>query len=110
MMDLLDEVHDALVTMIDQMQNPQPVSVFAATTAKVLARLGLEPVVRTPGVAVPVDTRSETVANDAPAALEPAEPAIPEPGVNHVAPAAVAEAREADIVRRLEGQGATEGT
>jgi len=110
MMDLLDEVHDALVTMIDQMQNHKPVSVFAATTAKVLARLGMEPAVRTPSVEVPVDRRHETVVNDAPAVLEPVETATPEPVVRHVAPAAVVEAREADIARRPEGEEITEGT
>ena len=102
MMDLLDEVHDALVTMIDQMQNHKPVSVFAETTAKVLARLRQEPVVRTPSVVVPVGTRPETVANNAPAALKPV--------VKQAAPAAVVEAREADTVRRAEGEEAIEGT
>jgi chemotaxis protein histidine kinase CheA len=43
LMDLLDEVHDALVTMIGQMQYHKPVSVFATTSAKVLARLGHAP-------------------------------------------------------------------
>ncbi len=102
MMDLLDEVHDALVTMIGQMQNHKPVSVFASTTAKVLARLGLEPVARTPSVVVPADARFETLANDEPAALEL--------GVSYAPPAAVVEVRETDITRRTEGEEATEST
>jgi chemosensory pili system protein ChpA (sensor histidine kinase/response regulator) len=96
MMDLLDEVHDALVTMIGQMQNHKPVSVFAATTAKVLARLGLEPVVRKPNVVQPADRRATTVANNEPAALELV--------VNHVPPAAEVEVREVETVRRTEGE------
>jgi chemosensory pili system protein ChpA (sensor histidine kinase/response regulator) len=39
LLDLLDEVHDTLVTMVDQMQNRRPVSNVAALNAKVLARL-----------------------------------------------------------------------
>ena len=59
LMDLLDEVHDALVTMIGQMQNHKPVSVFATTSAKVLARLGHAPApaVRTPVAAAPTASR-----------------------------------------------------
>ena len=43
LMDLMDEVHDALVAMVDQMVQQKPVSTFAATSAKVLARLGHAP-------------------------------------------------------------------
>jgi len=43
LMDLMDEVHDALVTMIDQTRENKPVSTFAATGAKVLALLGHAP-------------------------------------------------------------------
>ena len=43
LMDLMDEVHDALVTMIDQTREHKPVSTFAVTGAKVLALLGHEP-------------------------------------------------------------------
>jgi len=100
MMDLLDEVHDALVTMIGQMQNHKPVSVFAATTAKVLARLGLKPAMRTPSVVEPADRRNETAASDAPATLEPL--------VGYVPPTAEVEIREADSGRRTEGEEATE--
>ena len=102
MMDLLDEVHDALVTMIGQMQNHKPVSVFAATTAKVLARLGLGPAVRTPSVVEPIDRRAETIVKHEPAALEQV--------VSHVPPAAEAEVREIDAGRRTEGEEAAEST
>ncbi|MHB8453468.1 MAG: hybrid sensor histidine kinase/response regulator [Acidiferrobacterales bacterium] len=37
LLDLLDEVHDALVTMVDQMQNRKPVSGIAQLNAKVMA-------------------------------------------------------------------------
>ncbi len=37
LLDLLDEVHDALVTMVDQMQSRKPVSGIAQLSAKVLA-------------------------------------------------------------------------
>lgn len=43
LMDLMDEVHDALVAMVDQMVQQKPVSTFATTSAKVLARLGHTP-------------------------------------------------------------------
>ena len=39
LLDLLDEVHDTLVTMVDQMQNRRPIANVAALNAKVLARL-----------------------------------------------------------------------
>ena len=55
LMDLMDEVHDALVTMIDQTRDNKPVSTFAATSAKVLALLGHAPAPAAPVnvVAVP---------------------------------------------------------
>jgi len=69
LMDLLDEVHDALVTMIDQMQNHKPVSVFAATSANVLARLGHAPAPTAPVSRAP-STVAPTVAEPAPYAQE----------------------------------------
>jgi chemosensory pili system protein ChpA (sensor histidine kinase/response regulator) len=49
LMDLMDEVHDALVTMVDQMQNRRPVHAFTPLTNKVLVRLGQAPLpVRAP--------------------------------------------------------------
>ncbi|HWR88071.1 MAG TPA: Hpt domain-containing protein, partial [Acidiferrobacterales bacterium] len=62
LMDLLDEVHDALVTMIDQMQNNKPVSVFAATSANVLARLGHAPTPTAPVSRAPSTVAPSTVA------------------------------------------------
>ncbi len=46
LMDLLDEVHDALAAMLDRMQNNKPIPVFAQVSAKVMARLGLAPAPR----------------------------------------------------------------
>ena len=65
LMDLMDEVHDALVTMVDQMQAHKPVSTFAATSAKVLARLGHAPLPEADEPAAPTrgavsKTESET--------------------------------------------------
>ncbi len=44
MLDLMDEVHDALVAMVDQMRNQQPVQAYTSVTNKVLQHLGMEPV------------------------------------------------------------------
>jgi len=108
LMDLLDEVHDALVTMIDQMQNHKPVSVFAATSAKVLARLGHAPaptasVSRAPSTVAPTD---EEVAPDALEALE----APPTFGmtVSEAPIMAVNEVPDAHIDRRADGEEAFE--
>ncbi len=76
LMDLLDEVQDALVTMIGQMQNQKPVSVFAATSAKVLARLGHAPIVAEEVRSEDESTPAFTLAdNEVPGTLEiPAAP------------------------------------
>jgi chemosensory pili system protein ChpA (sensor histidine kinase/response regulator) len=102
LMDLLDEVHDALVTMIDEMQNHKPVSVFAATSAKVLVRLGQTPapVVRASSVVAPVaaNTTADTKV----------EPATEEPAVNDGSSAADAESHDVETGRRTEGEDAAE--
>ena len=46
LLDLLDEVHDALITMVDQLQSRRPVSGVAQLTAKIMAMLKGEAVVR----------------------------------------------------------------
>jgi len=69
LMDLMDEVHDALVTMIDQMQDHKPVSTFAKTSARVLALLGHAPsVAETPAAAVEAEAATM---------VEPPEPEVP---------------------------------
>ena len=46
LLDLLDEVHDALITMVDQMQSRRPVSGVVQLTAKITAMLKGEAVVQ----------------------------------------------------------------
>ena len=78
LMDLMDEVHDALVTMIDQIQDHKPVSTFATTGAKVLARLGHAPapdhfvVPETPAHAPRLHPSPFSIAAGAEALAEPA--------------------------------------
>jgi chemosensory pili system protein ChpA (sensor histidine kinase/response regulator) len=104
LMDLLDEVHDALITMIDQMQQHKPVSVFAPTSAKVLARLGQKPtapVTRTPQPAAPtvVTAEPEVVAEPPTLSLVASElPAIAE-----------SELLDTHIDRRTDGEEVAEG-
>ena len=82
LMDLMDEVHDALVTMIDQMLQQKPVSTFAATSTKVLGHLGLAPAVvrEVPVPPAPVVTEKEPVSlpelKPAPVSSAPALPAV----------------------------------
>ena len=99
LMDLLDEVHDALVTMIGQMQNHKPVSVFTTTSNKVLARLGHAPapVVRPPAAVAP--TRVETAI--APADENPPAYALT---VSDVPTADDNDVPNADIVRRADSE------
>jgi len=60
LLDMLDEVHDALVTMVDQMQNRRPVASVAQLSTKVMAMLNGEApaapvaVVSTPSMPPPV--------------------------------------------------------
>jgi chemosensory pili system protein ChpA (sensor histidine kinase/response regulator) len=75
LMDLLDEVHDALVTMVDQMQNHRPVSVFAPTSAKVLARLGHAPAPAAPAARAPTPMPAPAPATPAPIVVQ-AEPEL----------------------------------
>jgi len=94
-MDLLDEVHDALVTMIDQMQNHKPVSVFAATSAKVLVRLGLAPaptapVSRAPSTIAPTHAEAEPDTHEVPPTFGMTESEAPIMAMN--------EAPEAQVV------------
>ena len=100
LMDLLDEVHDALVTMIGQMQNHKPVTVFASTSAKVLARLGHAPA-PAPDAAVP--TFDETV----PRAAE--KPPAFGLTVSDVPATLEHELPDVDIVRRTDSEDTTEG-
>ncbi|MBS1246308.1 MAG: chemotaxis protein CheA, partial [Proteobacteria bacterium] len=130
LMDLLDEVHDALVTMIDQMQNHKPVSVFAETSAKVLVRLGLAPaptapVSRAPSTVAPTDTEAEPDTHEAPPTFGMTESVAPIMAVSetpdtHEAPPtfgktesevpimAVSETPEVHIDRRADGEEAFE--
>ncbi len=89
LMDLLDEVHDALVTMIGQMQNDRPVSVFATTSAKVLARLGQAPAPAARAAIAAAPAFAPTV-SDAPATAENA-------------------VHDLDIGRRADGEDTAEG-
>ncbi|HJW80982.1 MAG TPA: Hpt domain-containing protein [Acidiferrobacterales bacterium] len=101
LMDLLDEVHDALVTMIGQMQNHRPVSVFAATSARVLARLGHAPAPAPIAAAAIVEEAVLPQAAENPPlrALTASDaPATVESGPN-----------DAGIVRRADGEDAAEG-
>jgi len=98
LMDLLDEVHDALVTMIGQMQNQKPVSVFAATSAKVLARLGHAP--------APTPRDVTSMVAEAVSSEEYAQQA----GTGSAALIApMEEERDTDISRRAEVEDTTEG-
>jgi chemosensory pili system protein ChpA (sensor histidine kinase/response regulator) len=104
LMDLLDEVHDALVTMIDQMQNHKPVSVFAATSAKVLARLGHAPAPakRTPAAAKPEAGPAVSEADEEPPAFAPP--------MNHVPATVEHVVHDQDIARRVDNEDAAEAT
>ncbi len=102
LMDLLDEVQDALVTMIGQMQNHKPVSIFASTSAKVLARLGHAPApaARAPvGSAPIVEQAVPPVAGIAPA-FAPTDYDAPST-IEHEVP-------DADIGRRADAEDMTE--
>ena len=77
-MDLMDEVHDALVTMVDRMQAGGAVPAFTPVTNKVLARLGapLIPV----GTPAGADATPPAAPGESPVAatraVEPARPAF----------------------------------
>ncbi|MEK7711516.1 MAG: Hpt domain-containing protein, partial [Pseudomonadota bacterium] len=100
LMDLLDEVHDALVTMIGQMQNHKPVTVFATTSAKVLARLGHAPA-PAPDAAAPTFTETEPQAAEKPPAFGLT--------VSNVPATLERELPDLDIVRRTDGEDTAEG-
>lgn len=63
--DLLDEVHDALLMMIDQMQSRRAITGFSELNSKILARLGAEPA---------TDAPQEELRYEAPAATPPVSP------------------------------------
>jgi len=77
MLDLMDEVHDALVAMVDQMRNQQPVQAFTSVTNKVLQLLGLAP------ASTPSSTAPAVPATPAPSPVthrkEPERSFSPEP-------------------------------
>jgi chemosensory pili system protein ChpA (sensor histidine kinase/response regulator) len=104
LMDLLDEVHDALVTMIGQMQNHKPVAVFAATSAKVLARLGQAPApaARTSAATTPTD--ASAVEDTTPHAAE--YPLAFAPTVSNAT--ADSGAHDVDVVPRPDGEDTAE--
>ena len=106
LMDLLDEVHDALVTMIGQMLNQKPISVFAATSAKVLARLGHAPapVTHVSTVARP----SDTSAVEADTLHEAELPSPFAPTADMATAAEDIEAHDADIGQRPDGEDTAE--
>jgi chemosensory pili system protein ChpA (sensor histidine kinase/response regulator) len=62
LMDLMDEVHDALVAMIDRMQGQKPVPVFTALIDKVMTRSGHGPVVSPSAAVTPAAEQSAAVA------------------------------------------------
>ena len=70
LMDLLDEVHDALAAMLERMQNQKPVPTFAQVSAKVMGRLGIQ--VPTRPVAAPAPGVAATT-TPVPAAAVPTE-------------------------------------
>jgi chemosensory pili system protein ChpA (sensor histidine kinase/response regulator) len=78
LMDLMDEVHDALVVMLDQMRDGKPVRAFTAVTNKVLVLLGQKPL---PAAAAPAR----------PVAPAPTPAVVPEPWIVEIdTPAPVA--------------------
>jgi len=86
-LDLLDEVHDALVAMVDQMRNQKPVRAFTNVSNKVLRLLGQEPVLAKP--ATPAPQRRATTADTRPPATEPMSPPVAERKPEPVTPAPV---------------------
>ena len=90
LMDLMDEVHDALTTMVGEMQRGKPVSAFSPLTSRVLALLGREP--------MPAPVSAPTAASSASSVVEqPSVVVAAEPQVHEVivaaAPESVAEDR-----------------
>ena len=69
LMDLMDEVHDALVAMVHQMQEQKPVRTYRAVLNQVLARLGLAP-------AAPPTSSASTLPGEPRSAEAPAPDAL----------------------------------
>ncbi|MFQ5995977.1 MAG: Hpt domain-containing protein, partial [Acidiferrobacterales bacterium] len=97
--DLLDEVHDILVTLIDQIRHAQPLSSVEAVSAKIARALAGEPIAESkagarspsaredqPGVSVAARTPAADVAGEAADAegTTEADTAIPRAAAEHV--------------------------
>jgi chemosensory pili system protein ChpA (sensor histidine kinase/response regulator) len=73
LMDLMDEVHDALAAMVEQMQSNKPVMAFSQLNNRLLARLGLPPVALASAASTPATVpAAPAVAPTAPSAPPPA--------------------------------------